>query len=663
MVMVIFVVLFALAFASVYINYTQQNTDSIAKSQGLAVTSGTKNIIKGIKWDKTLYDNPLTRKGYRKIRNKLSNMAVYTRFEIAQHAVTIYKSTLLTTVGLSLVMFLIYNDLISIIAMVVTLLVVKDTLIYDRLNMLQLNILLEFHDTLSLIRRNFLESSDIVETIGKTIAPKHIQKAMDDIYIILTSTDGAEKLQEFRDTNPFRQIQTLAQACYKLADEGDVKDNNGNSAFIQALTAISDELETELSRRNLIISKYRRYKYFCLIPLLFLGVTESFMVSQLPATATIYKGLYGYLAKIVIIAVSTAIYKKLANAGDTREVALDDRNPIVLKLYKYKWFNKILDDIEPKSYRKIEGKKRWMIGTLTSQTLRDMYGAKLLFATVALVVSVIMTISLTFVVKYKMETYYGMFSIMTDDRMNHEELSKRKVMDSIYLENKIKPDEETTKEFVRSYYPRVQQEELEKYIDRITTKYDIVHSVTYHWWYLLICYIITIICWFLPEFKLLSRCKAIIDDSEEDVLQLQTFIIVLMNTTADTFETLGWLVKQSTIHYRSLLKAYHNYVSNSYGALTELREEVASSEFRRLIDRLSLTVEKVSLSEAFADLISERAYMLETRKAKQKSDIEARYTKLSVLAFMPTLTYAILYAVLPMGYISVMNIYQGLQAV
>ena len=83
--------------------------------------------------------------------------------------------------------------------------------------------------------------------------------------------------------------------------------------------------------------------------------------------------------------------------------------------------------------------------------------------------------------------------------------------------------------------------EVENQVDRILAKYDIVHNAGFKWWFLLVAYGCGVVGWFLPEITLKIRRKLVIYEATDDVMQLQTIMIVLSETTTNTFDAIKWL--------------------------------------------------------------------------------------------------------------------------
>ncbi len=97
-----------------------------------------------------------------------------------------------------------------------------------------------------------------------------------------------------------------------------------------------------------------------------------------------------------------------------------------------------------------------------------------------------------------------------------------------------------------------------------------------------------------------------------------------MNTSTDTLETLYWLEKQSRVHKNAILDAYHEYPSNPDLALNRLKAKAVLPGFKRLVDKLILTIHQISLGEAFSDLVTERDHVMRIREISQNTTLNKK---------------------------------------
>ncbi len=157
------------------------------------------------------------------------------------------------------------------------------------------------------------------------------------------------------------------------------------------------------------------------------------------------------------------------------------------------------------------------------------------------------------------------------------------------------------------------------------------------------------------------RIRLLKTESEEDVLQLQTIITILMNTSVDTMETLYWLQRQSRTHRNALIDAYHEYPSDPELALYRLKSKVTLPDFKRMVDKLFLTIHQISLADAFSDLISERAHVLRIREITQQTILKKKRSLVSPLALIPLALTAICYILLPLGILGIKEFMKALE--
>ena len=250
---------------------------------------------------------------------------------------------------------------------------------------------------------------------------------------------------------------------------------------------------------------------------------------------------------------------------------------------------------------------------------------------------------------------------MTNEKLNRDDERKRMELDIPYLKREICPTEEETREIVKSAFPKMEQMDIDEQVERMQKKYNTYHKYKYYWWILLICYGLAFAAWNVPELVLKGRGKIIAGESEEDVLQMQTLICVLMNTSMDTLQCLYWLQRQSRLFKGALIRCYHDYPSDPELALDTLkREGLYSPEFIRLIDRLALTIHQISLKDSFANLTAERNNMMEVRKILQNANILKKRAFVSPFSKMALYLYIFCYALLPLGIIGLTTIGQAL---
>lgn len=165
----------------------------------------------------------------------------------------------------------------------------------------------------------------------------------------------------------------------------------------------------------------------------------------------------------------------------------------------------------------------------------------------------------------------------------------------------------------------------------------------------MICYAVGMGGWFIPEFLLKFRQYMVKTEAEEDVLQMQTIIASVMDTSLDTLSVVYWLEKNSSVHKDALRFCYHEYPADPELALNRLKSKSTVAEFHHMCDKFITTIHQISIKEAFASLITDRAHIMRIREMVQEETINSKRMIASPLALAPTFALAIMHILAPIG--------------
>jgi len=273
---------------------------------------------------------------------------------------------------------------------------------------------------------------------------------------------------------------------------------------------------------------------------------------------------------------------------------------------------------------------------------------KIVYSVIALFTALIATLFIVNLSKDFIYTNVAELSLIGGESLTKEDIQIRQEMDKIYL-SKAKLGQKQTTQFVEGYLPKLQEYDKQAQVRRLQLKYDKYYGTYFKWWMIVICNLISVLAWFGPELALRARKWFLRTESEEDVLQMQTIIAILMNTTCDTLDILFWMERQSRVHKNALLQAYHEYPSNPELALNRLKSKSNLIEFKTIVDKLILTIHQISIQDAFGDLITERDHILRIREITQVSAINKKRQVVSPLSMAPLIITALGYILLPIG--------------
>lgn len=629
--------------------WLDKSTPSKAKQGGIS-KGHVKLYTKYFNWYENFF---LTRGGIRLVYGRVCELSVYTSAEGRVVAVKFYTLSLSIFIGLLIAGAIIFKDLFSWLLVLLFAVVMKTMLVDKQIDKIHLKLLQQLLQALSSVRENYLRLNSIPDAIAEAEVGALLRRAFDDIYLILTAVDNDKRLEEFYASTPFRAVQTLASVCYQINESGDSVLTDGTSNFLQAMSMMESEVQLEVEKLLLLKAKFGILEIMPIAPLAAIRGIEVFFTGTIPGTTVLYHGPMGYLAKVVIILTAILGYSIIVKINSAVPVRKDDRSALVLSLLEHKWFLNLCIAFTPKKTKKLLGKTKVLKGALSMIDIQHLYGKKITAAFIAFCVTLFF---LVFAMNLGKEFVYNNVaeaSLVAGDPLTKEETVKRERMDEIYMKLPTLPSEHDTEIFVDKYLPDLEEYDRQAQIHRLQVKYKTYFATTFKWWMILICYIAAIGGWWFPEIGLKSRAWLLKTESEEDVLQMQTLIAILMNTSIDTMDAIFWLWKQSRVYSRILLAAYHEYASEPEMALNTLKEKASSGQFKRIVDKLKLTIHQITLAEAFSDLISERNHILNIRKIIQTAAVMKKRALASPLAMAPLYLTAFAYILLPLGILGV----------
>lgn len=594
-------------------------------------------------------NNFFTRKGYLRIHEMISRLSVYNFQEIRVYAVKYYQMSTLCLFSVWAVGTYIFRDFVSSLLLLLFAYLMKNKYIDKGVEKAKNQLLLEFSSALSSLREEYTRLGNIPDALAECERGHLVRAQMDDIYAICTANDGEDLLNEFYSKCQFRQLRTLAAVCYTLNDTGDTYDEHGQSAFRTDVSLIKDEVDLEVRKNKMIHLRFGSLEYLPVVPIFAIRAVESFFIDSIPGTVSIYNGAVGYISKTVICLLALIGFYVICNINSEQYVRTNDRLDIVDKLLKGKRTGRIIRNVMTKDSKRLNKISTKIKGCLSSKDVEYIYGEKVLFSVIAFSLALLASVLMISTARSFMYTNVKTLSMTGGFDYSVEEYDALFQYDCTILEKDVLPSEDQiSKDLMLVLKSASEFQRLEE-VSRIRTKYEKYHNTYYRWYYVLVCYLIGVAAWFLPELLLKFRAFMVKTEAEEDILQMQTIIASLMGTTLDTMSVLYWLEKNSTVHQEALLFCYHEYAQDAEMALDRLKQKSTVAEFNHMCDKLISTIHQITIKDAFADLIVERNHVMKLREMVQESTIETKRMVSSPLALAPIYALAFLYVLLPIG--------------
>lgn len=629
---------------------------------------------------------PVLKTYTRVMSKKLSAMSVYSKNEVKAIISKYLTATMICVVATISIALLVFSDIASVILCAVLSYILITTLLEKRMERINYIVYIQLKYAMESIRLEYMRCNDVVESLETANYGNRIAKIMERIHGILISTNGELKLKEFFESTPFKQVQTLAYVCYSINNTGDSYDKDGTSTFISTLLIMNKDINQELERQDYQFMKFGKLEYLTLVPIPCIPFVQWFLLTYMPGTSIIIEGMAGYIIRILIITACIYCYDYISKANSMHVVKEDDRILFVYNLLKNKHFNSFIKNITPKN-RKRRILKQKLENAFSKKTIEEFYLEKLIYAAAFFIFCILLFFSATIAGRNYMLHYTGSLSLISDDKEYKDKNGKPiyteeeiYAMDLTYIglrnegkfdferlqgELKEAENEELT-QLIRGTMPTINDLQLEDQKTRLVKKYNWLQKVHFYWYYIDIAFVIAVLGFFLPNFNLKKRNTFLKEEEEEEFLQLQTIMTILMSMNCDTLEALEHLTQISTIHKDMLTCCYQGYASNPIAELNAMIEKTPIPDFKRFIEKMKMSVDELSLEEAFIDLIQNREHICNIRDEVLKNNIDNRRNKCgqrAKLPFMMTLILLFVFPLMYMGYTEMMNGINDLQKI
>lgn len=631
---------------AILMNERKKNTKSNAKAL-------QQKLAKQIKRFNYLYDNFLTRTSFRRLVEQISGLSVYNYDEVRILAVKYYTRTMFAAILLVAATAVIIQDVMATLLSCTLSVVLYNTLINNSLDKTHEEVLKQLSLSLGSVEEHYVRLGTIPDAINEAKRGPLLNHTFEEIYLILTDNDGETRLEEFYNLVPFQMLQTFAGVCHLLNDVGDEATDTGSSAFRESVELLKMECDMDIRKADYQRKKFEGLQWFPLIPLLLLGMIKWFFTSFIPGTSVLYNGMFGYVVQSIVIILSTIGFYYIANTNTPSVVRQDDRSDLILRLLGRKWFRGFVRTLVPHKVKITSRLTRLIDNSLSSKNIEYLYGAKLVASIAAFLATLLLLAVFTFTTREFVYNSIQSQSLLGTTPLTLTEEQRMIELDKRVLSRPTPPRDRDLELEIQSLFSDMTPMDQADHVDRIIQKYENYKNARFYWWFILIAYFVAYIGWNTPEINLMFRKSLVKAEASEDVLQLQTMLYVLMFTNLNTWDTLYWLGKQSKIHHDVLVYAFHEYTSDPDLALERLKDTSSVPEFERMCDQLESTISDISLREAFASLLNDRAHMMAMREVAQKYTVDKKRVKATKYAWAPALLTGVGYFLAPIGILGV----------
>lgn len=613
---------------------------------------------------------PFLKRYLLKIRRRLEIINIDDEYLTRKQTAQILTRTLLLVIPITIAIIWLTHDnylLLSILLIFEVFMI--DTIIDGMVDNIDNKLLKQQINFFSEMRHAYHEFNMVEEAIyqvSQDDEQPEMSRQAEKIYEVLISDDPESELEKYYDVAPNSYLKEFAGISYLTKEFGDRKVDK-SSLYLKNLNNITQEMQLEILKRDKLDYVFQSLSVIAMLPVLCLQPLRNWAVSNFSFTAQFYDGKLGLIAQIALIIVTLICYiltRKLKDSGAIKDEYKDPNNVWQMKLYKNPVAKKIIDLFIPKQktkeYRKMI---KLMKESATKQKLETVYVNRLTICVATFLCSILLflqlhNVAVDYVYNEPTSDYNIMGAMSGTDSKKAMEITEQHNKILVKFKGKPKTTKAQIEKEVRKleYFKDYKDAEIEKQVNKIYDKLQIINAEYLKWFELLLAFIFAGIGYMGPKLMLIFQKILRQLEIENEIMQFQTIILMLMKIERVNVEIiLEWLERYANIFKEPITKCVNNYEAGAWEALEELKEEVAAPQFIRIVESLQAAVEKIPIAQAFDELDNEREYYQEKRKETNDKLISRKGLIGKVVGFAPMVLLFVGYLIIPLVAIGLLS--------
>lgn len=584
------------------------------------------------------YNNILVRGRFRRIVEMYASLSCYDSDTVKVESVTLFERNVIVTIIAPIVAAIVMKDVTITILMVTMAMVYYESTVESENDKIYMKLMEEISMNIASVREKYMETDNIPLAVLYSEKSKYLEVPLNNIYRILTDTDGAERLEQFQHSYPVPILKTFANTCSIVNENGAVKHEDGSDSFSEDMQTLRQECDTEIRRLTKTRIAFKSLKQLALAGLVICPACEWYLLTQIPGTAVLLKGFYGLVVHTALMLSTIYVYHWITTVNRPSVVNQIDKIQSIDNLSKNKRVYEHVQKIIPKKYKTISKLEVLIKDSLSSKDLRYIYTCKPVFAAGAFIAALVVLAFGTITIRDSFKNNYNSLSFLPQNVTESQYIQLQR-MDDEFLEltwdQYEEYDDPTLLEHVKSRISGISDSDADTQMKRLRSKYEAYHNAVYKWWWWLVAYVAALVAWRIPEFSLKQRKKLVEFEAQNDVSQLQTMMIVLSETKMDVYKAICWLEKQAAVHKAAIRKCHYSYIADPIAALNELEMKSPINDFKRMTRKLKSAVYTLSLNDAFSDMKLDKSQSLAIREMLRNEELEERKNSAKLVAIVP----------------------------
>jgi len=602
---------------------------------------------------------PATRRMMQSIRARLEIGSGYDERGLRRKSAITFVLTVCVMGVLLLVFALLSRDMLLIGIFLVMLGFMTDTVLdisVARVGNRLMRQQLRFHEQ---IRHRYYEEQSVDGAV-EAACEALLDERAHEMYVqgerlldVLSAADTEAAFEQYRETAPNKYLKLLAGMCCITREYGDAR-NGGASVFLMSLGHLSEEIRSELFKRDRLLYALKSLNVLTLLPLFFIQPIRNWAGDNFAPMARFYAQSAGTVLEVAMVVVTFACYlvvRKLQQFDELKPEHLA-RNRWEQWVYR-RLLHPVVDRLSPGRYTQ----ENQRLAILLKQAVcpmrtEDIYTRRLVFGMLSffsmLILCLFLHIQMDYRILHSPVSPAGFLGGNLSEK-DQVKLEMETVFDAEVLIALPKTADREDIRLIVTGSQQVGNQDVEAVSERISGKWDQLRGNRFKWWELLLSLVAFSAGWQVPILSLRIQAGIRTLDMEDEVARFQTIILMLMHMPRVNVEELLEWMEMFSLHFReSLQSCLSDYSAGAADALAVLRDNIAFEPMTVLVGNLMLAASDLPILQAFEELEREKAYSREKRKELNERVVERKRNLGNLVGFIPLYALIVLYLMVPM---------------
>ncbi|WP_214629700.1 hypothetical protein [Paenibacillus agaridevorans] len=527
---------------------------------------------------------------------------------------------------------------------------------------LEMRLLRQLRLFLGDVRHHYHRHGMVEEAIYESAdsAPYEMALHGQELYDMLTDSDAEEKLAQYVEIAPNRYLQGFAGLSYLIKEHGDQQTETG-SVYLKGLEKLSVELNLELLRRERLSYLLQGLTVIALLPLLFTRPIEAWASHFFPAMDTFYASAFGWAVKLCLLVVVWLCYVLLRNLSELDATARPtSRKRWEQRVYGWPWVRWLAHRLGPiPGSREAQRMTRLLKDTASPLRLEWFYVQRIATGIAAFLAVLGLFVSLHVAERHqvlyapvKPGTLFGQLSPEEEVKAREAAALDRRILDQL---KEVRPRNENSIISLLRKDPTVavKEDQLRLTGRRILGKLEKLNQPLLVWWEAFLAFSSGWGGYALPVGIRLFHRRMRQMEMKHEVDQLHAVIAMLSEMNRMSVEQLLlWMEQFANVFKEPLQACLLHYEQGEEQALAQLKEDAPFLPFLRIVEKLEMASQHLTIRQAFDDLEAEQAFAREQRKQEYEQLIEQKAGWGRWIGFAPLMTLIFGYLVIPLVIVS-----------